>query len=144
MNEQSSKYQKSASSETNPMFRIDYDTWWTTKNKLPKNYHGIRVADGLDKYFNPLSGAYGKFFLSKRLLEDGDKYTSIIHAIDKDGEVIGDIAGLYTYGDWKGGFLILTSGLETGLSEYEQGKLWQRIYMTYLAEGIEKIFLYNF
>ncbi|NDW08568.1 cellulase family glycosylhydrolase [Dysgonomonas sp. 520] len=127
---------------THPFFRMAFDAWWL-KEGLPQGTNEVKLSDdALKNGLFPVSDIYVDRYLTDRNMKDGDKYYPIIKAYHND-EYIGDGMALYTYNDWKGGLLVSTVSLTTGYTEKEQANLLQRIYLTYLSLGVEKMFWYD-
>ncbi len=134
---------KDAASELHRFFRIGYEAWWTDK-RVPESTFNIRLAEGMEKEgIKPLESVYVARVLSGKNLQPGDTYTPIFHTLGHKGEVVGEGMALYTFGDWKGAILGCTLLYNSGLSEKEQANLIQRNYLTYIAEGVSKLFVYN-
>lgn len=122
--------------------RMGLDAFWTARH-IPSHTSEVWLSpDALEASLPPVKNLYVDRFLHGRNMYEGDRYYPIVKAFN-DGKYIGDGMALYTYGDWKGGILISTLSVETGYTEREQANLLQRMYLTYLAEGIKKIFWYD-
>jgi len=130
------------SNETHPFFRVGFEAHWTKKG-LPEFTNSVRTsAESLAAGIPAVSDVYVDRFLSPKNMKPGDKYFPIIEAL-VNGKVIGAGMALYTYGDWKGGILMSTAAVAGGSSEEMQANLLPRMYLTYLAAGISKIFWYD-
>lgn len=134
---------KDAAGELHPFFRIGFEAWWTKKG-LPQSTFNVKTADGMNREgIGTIKNVYVTRFLSPKNLKETDCYTPIIHALDGNGKVIGEGMALYTFGDWKGAILGCTLLFRSGLSETEHANLLQRNYLSYIAGGVDKLFIYN-
>lgn len=130
------------SQETHPYFRVGFEAHWTKKG-LPESTNSVKTAADAEAAGLPkVNDVYVDRFLSPKNLKPGDKYFPIIQAM-AGGKAVGEGMALYTYGDWKGGLLMSTAAVATGLSEETQANLLPRMYLTYLSAGISKIFWYD-
>ncbi len=124
-------------------FRLGYNAWWTAK--VPKFTTRIATAPGMEEHgIKSLSNVYVTRYLNGDNLKDGDAYTPIIDVFDNNGAMIGQGMALYRYGDRKGAVLGCCLPFISGCTEKEQANLIQRVYLSYLAAGVEKIFIYDF
>lgn len=130
------------SPETHPFFRVGFDAHWTKKG-LPESTNSVQTSpDAIAAGVPAVSDVYVDRFLNAKNLKPGDKYYPIIQAM-VNGKVVGEGMALYTYGDWKGGILMSNAAVAGGISEEGQANLLPRMYLTYLAAGISKIFWYD-
>ncbi len=124
-------------------FRLGYNAWWTAK--VPKFATRIATLPEMEQHgIKKLSNVYVTRYLTGDQLKAGDTYTPIINVSDNDGNIIGQGMALYQYGDRKGAVLGCCLPFVSGYSEAEQANLIQRVYLSYLAAGVEKIFIYDF
>ena len=128
--------------QTYAALRMGLDAFWTAPHVPPYTSDVTLGPDARAAGLPSVENLYVDRFLHGRNMQEGDTYFPIVKAFH-EGNYIGDGMALYTYGDWKGGILISTLAVETGYSEREQANLLQRMYLTYLAEGIQKIFWYD-
>lgn len=129
--------------ETNPFFRIGFDAFWTKKG-LPEWTNSVKTSpEALAAGLPAVSNIYIDRFFNARNLKPNDNYFPIIQAMH-NGKSIGEGMALYTYNDWKGGILLSNAAINAGFTEEEQANLVPRMYLTYLSEGIGKIFWYDF
>lgn len=114
-----------------------------TQKDIPSHTTTVGTSeDGLKSGLPQVSNIYVDRFLNGNRMLEGDKYFSIIQAYH-NSKYIGDGMGLYTYKDKKGGVLLSTISLDTGYTEDMQANLLQRLFLTYLALGVKKIFWYD-
>lgn len=129
--------------KTYPFFHMGFEAFWT-KPGIPVSTHHVQLAPAaLAAGLPPVKDIYMDRFLSAKNMAPGDHYYPIIQAFDKDGRLAGEAMALYTSKDWKGGILASTASVESGVTETVQANLLQRVYLTYLAAGIQKIFWYD-
>lgn len=122
--------------------RMNYEAEWT-QDYIPSHTTIVGTSeDGVKNGLPQVSDIYVDRFLNGNGMIDGDQYFSIIQAYHKN-RYIGDGMGLYTYKDKKGGVLLSTISLDAGYTEEAQANLLQRLYLSYLALGVEKIFWYD-
>ncbi len=134
---------KEAPGKLHPFFRIGFDAHWTKKG-LPQSTQNVATADGMNaEGIKNLRNIYVTRFLSPKNLKEGDTYTPIVNVCDKDGKPFGQAMALYTFGDWKGAILANTMLIDSGVSEQEMTSLLPRLYLSYLAAGVDKLFFYN-
>lgn len=136
---------KDASGETYPFFRMGFSAWWTTKG-IPKSSNHVAVPAAVVAGGVPqVDGVYVTSFFTGANLEPGDIYQPILSAVNDKGEPVADAIALYTYHDWKGGILAVSSVLDSGWTEQEQAMFLPRMYLSYLASraGVQKIFIYD-
>lgn len=130
-------------SYTYPLLRMNFEAHWT-KPGLPVSTYNVATSDDAGSFGLPkIKKVYMDRFLDGKNLEDKGTFYPIINALGADGESIGAGMGVYTYTDWKGGVLLSTISVETGYTESEQANLLQRMYLSYLSAGVEKIFWYD-
>ncbi|WP_288592413.1 glycosyl hydrolase [uncultured Victivallis sp.] len=135
---------RGAASELHPGFRIGFQAWWT-KPGLPKQTTRVKTLEaGKAAGIIDLKNIYVTRFLTPDNLKKGDTYTPLVDALDGNGNSIGQGLALYTFGDWKGAVLGCTMQFAGGITEQEQADLLQTLYLSYLANGVEKLFYYNF
>lgn len=134
--------QRDAPDEVYVPLRMNYEAAWTQKD-IPSHTTTVGTSeDGLKSGLPQVSNIYVDRFLNGNRMAEGDKYFSIIQAYH-NSKYIGDGMGLYTYKDKKGGVLLSTISLDTGYTEDMQANLLQRLFLTYLALGVKKIFWYD-
>lgn len=126
---------------TYPFFRMNYEAFWT--QKVPQYTKQVKISKVAQKGGLPqVQDIYVDRYLDGKEMKAGDRYFPIIEAYDGEN-YIGDGMALYTYKDWKGAVLMSTISVETGYSEAEQANLLQRVFLTYLSLGVEKVFWYD-
>lgn len=129
--------------KTYPFFHMGFEASWT-KPGIPVSTHHVQLAPAArDAGVPPVKDIYIDRFLSAKNMAPGDSYYPIIQAFDNNGQLAGEAMALYTSQDWKGGILASTASVESGVTEAVQANLLQRVYLTYLAAGIQKIFWYD-
>lgn len=133
-----------SASYTYPLLRMNFEAHWTKQGLPVSTYHVATANDALSFGLPKVKNVYMDRFLDDKNLGGKGTFYPIINALDKDGDSLGAGMALYTYNDWKGGVLLSTISVETGYTESEQGNLLQRMYLTYLSAGVEKIFWYDF
>lgn len=121
-------------------FHIGWDSWWV-KDGIPK----------METWQNPAPGFTGKFtdallpsgrFLHDRNLKKGDQFIPIILAGTDNYQ--GVTVGLYKLNsDLKGNIIVCTPKLDT-VAEIRQAEMLPRTYLIALANGVERIFWYEF
>lgn len=126
-----------------PFFRIGFEAWWTDSS-LPHGSSLIKTCKGMENEgIGMVEYGYASRFLSRKNLLAGDSYTPIIQVYNSKDKLVGEGMAIYTYHDWKGAILACTIQLKGGVSESQQANLIQRMYLSYLASGIKKIFVYD-
>lgn len=68
----------------------------------------------------------------------------LVEALDGKGEPAGEGMALYTFRDRKGAILGCTMQFAGGFTEQEQAELLQTLYLSYLANGIDRLYFYDF
>ena len=86
---------------------------------------------------------YASRYMNSQNLQKGDAYLPLINAVDDSSNIIGDAMSLYTFHDWKGAIIGSTLSIGGGYSEAQQANLIPRVYLSYLATGIKRIFIYD-
>ncbi|MBC9928970.1 MBG-2 domain-containing protein [Chitinophaga qingshengii] len=132
-----------AASYNYPFFRIGFEASWT-KPGIPASTTNISVTpDALAGGVPALSNVLVDRFISPKNLQPTDTYYPIVRCFNSSNVNVGEAMSLFTYGDWKGGILMGTAALTGGYSVNEQANLLQRVYLSYLSLGVEKIFWYD-
>ncbi|RNL82493.1 T9SS C-terminal target domain-containing protein [Sinomicrobium pectinilyticum] len=127
---------------TYPMFRMKFEAFWT--GDYPYNSSSVKTSeDALNEGLPAVDNVYLTRYLSGEGMEEGDTYYPIITALRSDGNRVAEGMSLYTYGDWQGGVLMSTAAVDAGYTWEEQANLLQRVYLTYLSLGVEKMFWYD-
>lgn len=135
---------RGAANELHPAFRIGFEAWWTKKG-IPERTSSVQTLPaGREAGIVELKDVYVTRFLSPKNLKPEDRYIPLVRACDGDGNEVGDGMALYTFADWKGAVLGCTLQFAGGVTEAEQANLLQRVYLSYLASGVERIFFYDF
>lgn len=124
-------------------FRIGFQAWWTKKG-LPRSTFNVKTTEaGLAGGIKPLRSVYSTRWMTDANLKPGDAFTPLVDIVDNKGRVIGHPLALYTFKDWKGAIIANTLLLTGGLSEAQQANRLQRVYLSYIANGVKRIFIYN-
>ena len=121
---------------------IAWETWWV-KNSVPQQ----------EKWQKPASRFAGKFkvdfkptgrFLTDANLKKGDEFIPVIEASTDDYR--GTICALYKLNsDLKGNIIVYSGlGVTDSTTEKRQAEMLPRTYLIALANGVERIFWYNF
>gem|GEM_PF-1312122 len=125
-------------------FRIGFEAYWTKPGIVPANTSIIAVdSNALAGGVPSLSNVLVDRFVSPKNMLPGDTYYPIVNAYNNSGVNVGQGLALFTYGDWKGGILMGTMAFGGGFTNDEQANLLQRMYLSYLSLGVEKIFWYD-
>ena len=77
-------------------------------------------------------------------MKEGDACVPLVEALDGKGEPAGEGMALYTFRDRKGAILGCTMQFAGGFTEQEQAELLQTLYLSYLANGIDRLYFYDF
>ena len=143
-NKQGNWTTRGAAAELHPAFRIGYQAWWT-KPGLPKQTTRVRTLPaGKEAGIAELKNVYVTRFLTAENLKKGDSCTSLVEALDGNGNPAGDGMALYTFKDRKGAVLGCTLQFAGGFTEAEQARLLQTLYLSYLAAGVDRLYFYDF
>lgn len=122
--------------------RVGYDVWWQ-KEGVPKKESYQKPAPE----FAEMAGGF-KFrkacvsgrFLSPKFLSEGDEFIPIIEA--GDGDYKSAVAAIYKL---KGmGNVIVYTNVDYPITELEQARNLPAAYIASLANGVDRIFWYNF
>ncbi|RRK00039.1 hypothetical protein Ga0100230_018750 [Opitutaceae bacterium TAV3] len=140
---QGNRVQVGSSNLSHPMFRIAFEAWWTKKGYPEFSQRAATTQTALAAGIADFSTVYANRYLSPKNLHKGDTYLPLIEAKSNNGAVLGALLALYQFKDWKGGILVNTTPLRSGVTEAGQATLLQRMYLTYLAAGVRKIFFYD-
>ena len=123
-------------------FHIGWDAWWTKQGVPKKETYQKPAPEFAGKFeagFNPAGR-----FLHDRNLKGNDRFIPVIEA--GAGSYKGAVAALYKLdSDLKGNIIVCTatSAFET-VPEERQAELLPRTYLIALANGVERVFWYNF
>lgn len=127
--------------DMHPFFRIGFEAWWTAG--IPEICNNGELTPAMANLgCAPLHGVSALRLLSSKNIGPSGEYTPLIQFKDKN-RVLGEGLALYTFKDWKGAILACTTPLARGVTEEQQANLLQCVYLTYLADGASKIFLYD-
>ena len=125
--------------------RIGWSAWWLDKD-LPEKAAVTSAASDDLAFTIPKKLETTRWFNDK-LLKDGDEFVPLLKASDKDGKFIGWPVALYLFNsDFKGAVLTacLPMAQSSGVTWDVQGGRCPRAYLTYLENGIEVYFWYEF
>jgi hypothetical protein len=134
-----------APAETQSPFRLSFSAWWKDKT-VPRTTTRVRTAPAaLAAGIPALDRSFVDRVLRPDRLQPGDRYHPIITALDQEGQPVGEAMALYTYHDKKGGVLAICTPSGGEFTETAQGALLPRVYLGYLASGlnVQKIFWYD-
>ncbi len=121
---------------------IGWETWWTTKgvpNTEEKQYPAPRFAGKFDVTYRP-SGR----FLTAKNLKKGDEFIPVIQGVKGDYEA--PVMGLYRFNsELKGNAIVYAGlGITDSTTEKRQAEMLPRTYLIAMANGVERIFWFNF
>ncbi|MBS1370199.1 MAG: cellulase family glycosylhydrolase [Lentisphaeria bacterium] len=143
-NKQGNWSTRGAADELHPYYGIGYQAWWT-KPGAPKFTMRARTTEaGREAGIGDLRNVYTTRFLTAANVKEGDAYTPLVEAIDGRGEPAGEGIALYTFKNRKGAILGCTIQFAGGFTEQEQAHLLQTLYLSYLADGIDRLYFYDF
>lgn len=125
--------------------RIGWSAWWLDQD-LPEKAEVTTTASDAFAFTIPKKLETTRWFNDK-LLKDGDEFVPLLKASDKAGKFIGWPVALYLFNsDFKGAVLTacLPMAQSSGVTWEVQGGRCPRAYLTYLENGIEVYFWYEF
>jgi hypothetical protein len=125
--------------------RIGWSAWWLNK-ELPEKAP-VTSAASADLSFNIPKKLETTRWFNDRLLQEGDEFVPLLKASNAAGAFIGWPVALYLFNsDFKGAVLTacLPMAHNTGVTWDVQGGRCPRAYLTYLENGIEVYFWYEF
>lgn len=132
--------------KTMQSFRMKYEASWTIPGGvIPASTTNVKTAPDALAYGVPsVSNVYTERFVNGKNMLPGDTYYPVVEAYNsKGGRLPADGIGLFTYDDWKGAVLYSSIRVQSGYTREEQANLLQRMYLSYIAAGVEKIFWYD-
>lgn len=135
---------RGATDELHPYYGIGYQAWWTTPG-IPKHAERARTTEaGKAAGIAEFKNIYATRFLTPANVKAKDSYLPLIEMLDGGGKPVGEGLALYTFEDRKGAILACTIQFAGGFSEDEQAHLLQTLYLSYLANGVERLYFYDF
>lgn len=135
---------RGAADELHSLFGIGFQAWWT-KPGIPKFTLRTRTTGaGKEAGINDFRNVYTTRFLTAANMKEGDACVPLVEALDGKGEPAGEGMALYTFRDRKGAILGCTMQFAGGFTEQEQAELLQTLYLSYLANGIDRLYFYDF
>lgn len=125
-------------------FHIAWDAWWTNP-KAPSYEKFQRPAPGFEDAFDWVRNdcpAAGRFLTDKNL-HPGDRFIPVVEAGNEN--YTGAIAAIYQFNsELKGNIIAGTLPSGRGASLRQQAQYLTRVYLCCFAEGVERVFWYNF
>ena len=120
-------------------FRMDVSPHWKMEG-VPDFVEGAKCAEGFGG--TALGGVYRSYFASAAKLRGGDSFEPIAFA-SAAGKTL-PLGGIYSYGDMKGHVVAFFLNRDNVTTEGVQAALLPRAFLIAFAEGVEKVFQYNF
>ncbi len=135
---------RGAAKELHPEFGIGFQAHWTKKG-IPGHTSNVKTTEiGAKAGIVDLRDVYVTRYLTAENLPEGGSYLPLVQARNSNNESVGDGLAVYTYPDRKGAILACTLQFTGGYTEAEQARLLQTIYLSYLENGVERIYFYDF
>jgi len=135
---------RGATDELHPYYGIGYQAWWTQPG-IPKHSGRARTTEaGKAAGIADFKNIYVTRFLTAANVKPGDSYLPLIEMLDGNEKHVGEGLALYTFKDRKGAILACSIQFAGGFTEDEQAHLLQTIYLSYLANGVARLYFYDF
>lgn len=123
-------------------FHIDWEAWWTKKG-VPEKEKWQKPAPGFEDQFK-VEFKPSNRFLTADNLKEGDEFIPVIMAGTDDYQA--PVAAVYKLNsDLKGNIIVCTTRSSSeSVPESRQAEMLPRTYIIALANGVERVFWYNF